>query len=70
MSVDRERGVAIVNEAMDPLDGDTVFGQRWGNGEVFKISAKELHALTEGKMLALDVESEYIVYLRLDKSET
>ena len=28
MSVDRERGVAIVNEVMDPLDGDIVFGQR------------------------------------------
>lgn len=69
MSVDRERGVAIVNQAMDPLDGDTVFGQRWGNGDVFKISAKELNALTEGKMLALDIEGEYVVYLQLDESE-
>ena len=67
MSVDRERGVAIVNEALDPGDGDTVFGQRWGNGDLTKITAKELSALTEGKILALDVEGEYVVYLQLDE---
>lgn len=67
MSVDRERGVAIVNEAIDPVDGDTVFGQRLGNGEIITITTKELRALTEGKMLALDVEDEYVVYLQLDE---
>lgn len=67
MSVDRERGVAIVNEALDPLEGDTVFGQRWGNGDLIKITAKELSALTEDKILALDVEGEYVVYLQLDE---
>ena len=67
MSVDRDRGVAIVNEALDPLEGDTVFGQRWGNGDLIKITAKELSALTEDKILALDVEGEYVVYLQLDE---
>jgi hypothetical protein len=67
MSVDRDRGVAIVNEIISPLDGNTVFGQRWGIGDLIKITAKELSALTEGKMLALDVEGEYVVYLRLDE---
>jgi hypothetical protein len=67
MSVDRNRGVAIVNEIISPLDGDTVFGQRWGNGDLIKITAKELDALTDGKILALDVEDEYVVYLQLDK---
>ena len=67
MSVDRYRGVAIVNEALDPVGGDTVFGQRWGNGDLIKITAKELSALTEGKILALDVEGEYVVYLQLDE---
>lgn len=66
MSVDRDRGVAIVNEVLDPLDGDTVFGKRWGNGYLIKITAKELSALTEGKILALDVEGEYVVYLQRD----
>ena len=67
MSVDRDRGVAIVNEVMALLDRDTVFGQRWGNGDLIKITAKELSALTEGKILALDVEGEYVVYLQLDE---
>ncbi|MDD5375542.1 ORF6N domain-containing protein [Acidithiobacillus sp.] len=49
MSVDRTRGIAIVNEVMDPLDGDTVFGQRWGSGALVRITAKELNALMEGK---------------------
>ena len=66
MSVDRDRGVAIVNEVLDPLDGDTVFGKRWGNGDLIKITAKEWSALTEGKILALDVEGEYVVYLQRD----
>lgn len=69
MSVDRDRGVAIVNEALDPLEGDTVFGQRWGNGDLIKITAKELSALHEGKMLAVDVEGVFVVYLQLDESE-
>ncbi len=68
MSVDRNRGVAIVNEVMDPLDGDTVFGQRWGSGECIRITAKELNALIEGKIIAVDVESEYVVYLQLDEA--
>ena len=67
MSIDRDRGVAIVNEALDPLAGDTVFGQRWGNGDLIKITAKELSALTEDKILALDVEGEYVVYLQIDE---
>lgn len=67
MSVDRNRGVAIVNEIISPLDGDTVFGQRWGNGDLITITEKELSALAEGKILALDVESEYVVYLQLDE---
>ena len=67
MSVDRERGIAIVNDAMSPQDGDTVFGQRWGNGEIITITPKEVQALMVGKLLALDVEGEYVVYLQLDE---
>ena len=63
--MDRTRGVAIVNEVMDPLDGDTVFGQRWGSGELIRITSKELNALMEGKIIAVDVEGESVVYLQL-----
>jgi hypothetical protein len=67
MSVDHDRGVAIVNEALDPLDGDTVFGQRWGLGALIKLTPKELDALNDGKILAVDVEGEYVVYLQMDE---
>ncbi len=50
---------------MDPLDGDTVFGTRWVNGEIIRINAKELAALKHGKIL--DVEGEFVVYLQLDE---
>ncbi len=66
MSVDRERGVTIVNEVMDPMEGDTVFGQRWGSGELIKLTPKELGTLNEGKILAVDVEGEYVVYLQIE----
>ena len=58
MSVDRTRGVAIVNEVMDPMDGDTVFRQRWGSGALVRITAKELNALMEGKIIAVDVDGD------------
>ena len=67
MSRDRDRGVAMVNEVMDALDGDTVFGQRWGSGEPIRIPPKDQSALTDGKILALDLEGEYVVYLQLDE---
>jgi hypothetical protein len=67
MSIDRDRGVAIVNEALDPLDGDTVFGQRWGSGALIKLTPEELDALNDGKILAVDVEGEYVVYLQMDE---
>lgn len=67
MSIDRERGIAIVNEVLAPMDGDTVFGPRWGSGALIKITLEELDALNDGKMLAVDVEGEYVVYLQLEE---
>lgn len=66
MSVDRKRGVAIVNEVLDPINGDTVFGQRWGGGELITLTPEELDALNDGKILAVDVEDEYVVYLQME----
>ncbi|MBN6742247.1 hypothetical protein JKG47_17310 [Acidithiobacillus sp. MC6.1] len=67
MTIDRDRGVAIVNEALDPNDGDTVFGTRWGSGALIKLTPEELDALCAGQMLAVDVEGEYVVYLQADE---
>ena len=59
-------GVAIVNEALDPLEGDTVFGQRWGLGSLIKLTPEKLDALNDGQIFAVDVEGEYVVYLQRD----
>jgi hypothetical protein len=69
MSVDHDRGVAIVNEVLDPMEGETVFGQRWGTGAMVKLTAVELDALYDGAILAVDVEGEYVVYLQVEDAE-
>ena len=64
VSLNHDRGVAIVDEALDPLVGDTVFGQRWGSGASIKLTPEELGAMNEGQIIAVDVEGEYVVYLQ------
>lgn len=58
-------------EDRDEYTAEGVFwvpaSSRWGGGEVITITPKELRALMDGKLLALDVEGEYVVYLQLDE---
>ncbi|MFY9261333.1 MAG: hypothetical protein WAO71_12600 [Gallionella sp.] len=56
--------VAITNDAIFADDGDTVFGKRWGS-QVVTIDTAQLAALQQGQYLAVDVQSEYVVYLKL-----
>ncbi|MHB1531429.1 MAG: hypothetical protein ACYCS3_04605 [Acidithiobacillus sp.] len=65
--MDRKRGVAIVHEQIDPLEKDTVFGDRWGSGAIIRLTREELDALNEGQMLAVDVEGEYVMYLQQEE---
>ena len=58
--------VIIVEEPFK-CDGDkTPFGRRW-NGEVIPIGYEEIEALQSGKFLAIDVNSEYVIFVK--KSE-
>lgn len=55
--------VKIVEEPFE-CDGDnTPFGRRWG-GEVINIDEKEIEALKSGKLLAIDVRSEYVIFVK------
>ena len=57
-------GVAIIPAVFDAANGaETPFGHRWG-GEVFSLSREHLDVLTAGRTLALDVQSEYVVFLK------
>ena len=60
--------IAIIHEPFDATSGaETPFGHRWG-GDVFRLSAEHLTALQAGQTLALDVQNEYIAFLKAAES--
>ncbi len=56
--------LAIVDESYDVEETTQPFGKRWG-GEVMTLTQEHLAALQEGKVVAVDVMAEYVVFLRL-----
>lgn len=61
-------GVAIVDQPFSVDGQDTIFGQRWG-GECFTLTSEHLAALRAGKTLALDVQNEYVTFVRLQSAD-
>ena len=57
--------IAIVDAVCDVEESEQPFGKRWRQQEVV-LSAEHLAALQEGKILALDVQEEYVVFVKLD----
>jgi len=56
--------ITIVPDAFDATNGaETPFGHRWG-GDVFQLATEHFVALQVGQTLALDVQSEYIAFLK------
>ena len=56
--------IACVPGVFDVTQGaKTPFGQRWG-GDVFKLTDEHLAALRAGQTLALDVQGEYVAFLK------
>jgi hypothetical protein len=54
----------------DATDGaDTPFGHRWG-GEIATLTPAHLAAIKSGQTLALDVQNEYVLFLRSDTPST
>lgn len=64
--LDSATNIAIVNQPFTVEDHETPFGQRWG-GEVFTLTDEHLTALEAGQTLALDVQNEYVAFVRMDK---
>jgi hypothetical protein len=61
-------GIMIVPDTFDVTNGaETPFGHRWG-GDVFLLSTEHFVALQAGHTLALDVQSEYIAFLKRAES--
>ncbi|HUW39982.1 MAG TPA: hypothetical protein VMV90_03160 [Rectinemataceae bacterium] len=57
--------LAIVEAAHDSEASELPFGKRW-NHETVTMRPEHLEALRQGRLVALDVQAEYVVYLRLD----
>jgi hypothetical protein len=56
--------LVIVDAPFDVEKTDQPFGERWG-GEIMTLTQEHLAALQEGKLVAVDVMNEYVVFLRL-----
>lgn len=57
--------IAIVDTVCDVEESEKPFGKRWHQEEVV-LCAEHLTALAKGKILALDVREEYVVFVKLD----
>lgn len=64
LTMEPESTLAIVDAPYDTLESEQPFGKRWGD-EVMTLTAEHLAALHDGKLVAVDVQSEYVVFLRL-----
>ncbi len=56
---------AIVDAVCDVEQSEQPFGKRWRQEGVV-LNAEHLAALQEGKILALDVQEEYVVFVKLE----
>lgn len=63
-TLELEPTLAIVDAPYDTLESDRPFGKRWGD-EVMTLTTEHLTALQDGKLVAVDVQGEYVVFLRL-----
>lgn len=54
----------ILDKTIDIDNGETTpFGKRYG-GDIFIITEEDIEILKNGKIIALDVQNEYITYLK------
>ena len=61
------RDIAIVDEICDVAETCQPFGKRYGQ-QLVLLSAEHLAALQAGKLLALDAQGEYVVFIGLEKT--
>jgi Abi-like protein len=60
--------IATVESVFDASDGaQTPFGRRWG-GDVISLTHSHIESIQQGQTLALDVMSEYVVFLKMEEA--
>ena len=65
MTMNPDSRIAVVDAVCDVEQTEQPFGKRWRQEELV-LSAEHLAALQAGKLLALDVQEEYVVFVKLD----
>jgi hypothetical protein len=55
--------LAIVDRIYDSDTTEVPFGKRWAH-ECVTLDAETLTALQQGKLIAIDVRDEYVIYIR------
>ena len=58
-----EQTIVIVDGIRDVETNNLLFGTRWGQ-QAFTLNEKHLTALRMGKMLALDIQGEYVAFVQ------
>ena len=67
---ERKETVVVVPQAFDAtLGADTPFGRRWG-GDVVTLSREHIAALQAGLTLAVDVQNEYVLFIKTDDDDS
>ena len=61
-----DKTIAIVDAVFNTDKTEQPFGKRWG-GDSFTLTAEHLEALKNGKVIALDIMSEYVAFVRFDE---
>jgi len=60
--IDEEK--ILLDKPIDIENEVTPFGKRWG-GQIFSLTEEDIEHLKEGRLIGLDVQNEYIIYLKL-----
>jgi hypothetical protein len=61
--------IAILDDICDVEESEVPFGKRWHHEEVV-LNREHMDALLKGKVLAIDVWEEYVVFLKLAPNTT
>lgn len=64
----RDENKIFLEKVIDIEKHETPFGKRWG-GQTIVLNEKDLERLKQGELLGLDVQNEYIVYLKFDTTK-
>ncbi len=59
-----EEQAVIVDAVFDTDEVESPFGKRYG-GETLRLTSEQLQALRQGKVLAVDVMGEYVLFVQL-----